>query len=126
NASDKFRLKPNPILVGGPMYMIDEAFFPLNHNVQDFVLKFEGKIEALGLIDMNLNFALPHGIEASSGDQPQTKLVRLNIDKVQNIQVMLVKTLMPGDAPLKLKGALQPIEPMPDRPVFVCQLDYKL
>lgn len=126
NASDKFRLKPDPILVGGPMYIIDEAFFPLNHNVQDFVLKFDGKIETLGLINMNLNFALPHGIEASSGDQQQTKLVRLNIDKAQNIQVMLVKTLMPGDAPLKLKGALQPIEPMPDRPVFVCQLDYKL
>lgn len=126
NASDKFRLQPNPILVGGPTYILDEAFFPLNHDVQDFVLKFDGKIGTLGLINMNLNFALPHGIEASSGDSPQTKLVRLSIDKAQNIQVMLVKTLMPGDAPLKLQGAVQLIEPMPDRPVFVCQLDYKL
>ena len=75
---------------------------------------------------MNFNFALPHGIEASSGNQPQTKLIRLNTDNAQKIQVMLVKMLMPGDAPLKLQGAAQPIEPMPDRPVFVCQLDYKL
>jgi len=126
NASDKFRLQPNPILVGGPTYILDEAFFPLNHDVQDFVLKFDGKIGTLGLINMNLNFALPHGIEASSGNQPQTKLIRLQTDNAQKIQVMLVKMLMPGDAPLKLQGALQPIEPMPDRPVFVCQLDYKL
>ncbi len=126
NASEKFRLKPNPILVGGPTYILDEAFFPINLEVPDVVLKFDGKVETEGTIKVNFNFALPHGIEASPGNQPQTKLIRLNIDSAQKIQVMLVKMLMPGDAPLKLQGAMQPIEPMPDRPVFVCQLDYKL
>lgn len=126
NASDKFRLKPNTILVGGPAYIIDEAFFPIHLETPDFVLKFDGQAETEGTIKVNFNFALPHGIEASSGNQPQTKLIRLNTDNAQKIQVMLVKVLMPGDVPLKLQGALQPVEPMPDRPVFVCQLGYKL
>ena len=126
NASDKFRLKLNPILVGGPSYIIDEAFFPINLETPDFGLKFDGKIQTEGAITVNFNFALPHGIEASSGNQPQTKLIRLNTDNAQKIQVMLLKVLMPGEAPLKLQGALQPVEPMSDRPVFVCQLDYKL
>ena len=126
NASKQFRLKPNPMLMGGPTYILDEAFFPLNHDVPDFVLRFDGKIETQGLINVNLNFALPHGIETSDSKQRQTKLIRLSTDQAQKMQIMLVKTLMPGDAPLKLQGALQPIEPMPDRPVFVCQLDYKL
>ncbi len=126
NASEKFRLKPNPVLAGGPTYILAEAFFPINHDVPDFVLKFDGKVETLGSINVNFNFALPHGIETSSSKQRQTKLIRLSTDQAQNIQIMLVQTLMPGDAPLKLHGAAQPIEPMPDRPVFVCQLDYKL
>jgi hypothetical protein len=126
NASSKFRLKPNPILVGGPTYILEEAFLPINHDVPDFVLKFDGKVETQGFINVNLNFALPHGIEASSSEQRQTKLIRLTTDQAQKMQVMLVKMLMPGDAPLKLEGARQMIEPMPDRPVFVCQLDYKL
>lgn len=126
NASDNFRLRPNPILVGGPTYILEEAFFPINHDVPDFVLKFDGKIETQGLISVDLNFALPHGIEASSSRERQTKLIRLNTDQAQKMQIMLVKMLLPGDAPLKLQGARQMIEPMPDRPVFVCQLNYEL
>jgi len=38
NASDKFRLKPDRVLVGGPTYILEEAFFPINHDVPDFVL----------------------------------------------------------------------------------------
>ena len=48
NASEKFRLKPNPVLVGGPTYILDEAFLPINLEVPDFVLKFDGKIETEG------------------------------------------------------------------------------
>jgi len=126
NASDKFRLKPDPVLVGGPNYILDEAFLPIHLEVPDFVLKFEGKIGTEGAIKVSFNFALPHGIEALSGNQPQGKLIRLDTDNAQKIQVMLVKVLMPGDEPLRLQGAVQMIAPMPDRPVFVCQLDYKL
>jgi len=39
---------------------------------------------------------------------------------------LLVKMLMPGDQPLKLKGSEHPIEPLRQGPVFVCQLDYKM
>ena len=34
-----------------------------------------------GQLDINVDFALPTGIEISSGTQPQTKLVRINTDK---------------------------------------------
>jgi hypothetical protein len=126
NASDKFRLMPNPVLVGGPTYIIEEAFLPLHNEAPDFTLKFDGRVETQGIINVNLNFALPHGIETSPIRQRQTKLIRLSTDQAQKMQILLVKMLMPGDAPLKLHGAKQPIEPMSDRPVFVCQLDYKL
>ena len=125
NASEKFRLKPEH-WNGAPSYILDEAFFPINHNVPDFLLKFEGKITTEGVVGVNLNFAMPHGIEISGSRQPQTKLIRLNTDNAKKIEVMLAKVLMPGDAPLKLQGAKQLIEPMTDRPVFVCQLDYKM
>lgn len=126
NASEQFRLKPDKMLPGGPTYIIEEAFFPINHDTPDFSLRADGRIQTEGVIGVNLNFAMGHGIEASSGKQPQRELVRLNIDNAQKMQVLLVKMLMPGDAPLKLKGARQPIEPMTDRPVLVCHIDYKM
>lgn len=125
NASEQFRLKPQPALMGAN-YILEEFFVPINHESQDFLLKADGKIQTQGVIEVNFNFALPHGIEVSSVPQPQTKLIRLNNSNAQKMQVMLVKTLMPGDAPLKLQGTKQLIEPMADRPVFVCQLDYKI
>ena len=126
NASDKFRIKPDKVLPGGPTYILEEAFLPINHDTPDFSLKADGKIATEGVIGVNLNFAMPHGIEASSSKQPQTQLIRLTTDNAQKMEVLLVKMLMPGDAPLQLKGTKQLIEPMSDRPVLVCQLDYKM
>jgi hypothetical protein len=73
-----------------------------------------------------MNFALPYGVEASTAAQPPTKMIRLNTTNAQKMEVKLVKVLMPGDAPLQLQGTKEKIEPMSDRPVLVCQLDYKL
>ena len=126
NAAEQFRLKPDKILPGGPSYIIEEAFLPINHDTPDFSLKFDGRVQTEGVIGVNLNFAMDHGIEASSGKQPQRELIKLDTDNAQKMQVLLVKTLMPGDAPLQLKGTKRLIEPMPDRPVFVCHLDYKM
>jgi len=126
NASEQFRLKPDKILPGGPAYIIEEAFFPINHDTPDFSLKADGKIATEGVIGVNLNFALEHGIEASSSQQRQTKMIRLTTENAQKLQVLLVKMLMPGDAPLQLKGTKQLIEPMSDRPVLVCHIDYKM
>src|SRR6185369_4144872 len=113
-------------LPGGPLYVLEEAFIPINHDTPDFSLKADGRIATEGVISVNLNFALDDGIEASSGKQHQTRMIRLNTDNAQKLQVLLVKTLMPGDAPLKLKGSKQLIEPMTDHPVLVCHLDYKM
>ena len=126
NASEQFRLKPDKVLPGGPTYIIEEAFFPINHDTPDFSLKADGRVQTEGVIGVNLNFGMEHGIEASSGKQRQTKLIRLDTENAQKMQVLLVKLLKPGDAPLKLKGARQPIEPMTDRPVLVCHIDYKM
>jgi hypothetical protein len=126
NASEQFRLKPDKVLPGGPAYILDEAFLPINHDTPDFSLKFDGRIATEGVIGVNLNFALDLGIEASTSKERQRNMIRLNTDNAQKMQVLLVKTLMPGDAPLKLKGSNQLIEPMTDRPVLVCHLDYKM
>lgn len=123
NASDKFRIKTSLMNFN---YVLTTGFIMIGQDHQDFTLQFDGRIQTNGVIGVNFNFALPAGIEASPGTQPQTKLIRLNTDKVQQIQVMLVKTLMPGDQPLKLQGSEHPIEPVPNGPVFVCQLDYKM
>ncbi len=126
NASEQFRIKPDKVLPGGPAYILEEAFIPINHDTPDFSLKADGRIATEGVIGVNLNFAMEHGIEASSSKQRQTKLIRLTTDNAQKLQFLLVKMLMPGDAPLQLKGTKQLIEPMSDRPVLVCQLDYKM
>ena len=126
NASEQFRLKPDKILPGGPAYILEEGFIPINHDTPDFSLRADGKIATEGVIGVNLDFAMENGIEASSSKQRQTKLIRLTTDTAQKLQVLLVKMLMPGDAPLQLKGSKQLIEPMPDRPVLVCHIDYKM
>jgi hypothetical protein len=125
NASTQLKIKLKPVLQDWPTYILNEAFIETKNDTPDFTLEYEGKVQTQGVIGVNLNFALPHGIEASSGRQPQTKLIRLNTDNSQKIQVRLVQMLMPGDAALKLQGAEKLIEPLSDRPVLVCQLDYK-
>ncbi|HWF89429.1 MAG TPA: hypothetical protein VN659_11370, partial [Pyrinomonadaceae bacterium] len=126
NASEKFRLKPDRILPGAPAFIIDEGFFPINHDTPDFSLKADGHVATEGVIGVHLNFALEYGIEASSSKQQQTKMIRLATENAQKLEVLLVKMLMPGDPPLQLKGTKQLIEPMADRPVLVCHIDYKM
>lgn len=123
NSSKDYRIKTKGLNVAGP-YILDQIDFEIDHDIPDFSLEFEGKFQTQGLITVNLNSAMPHGIEVSPGSQAQTRFVRLNTDFAQKIQILLVKVLMAGDPPLQLPGTAE-IEPMPDRPVCVCQLDYK-
>jgi hypothetical protein len=125
NASSHFRIKTS-LMSPRPKYVLSTAYILIDQNQSDFTLEFEGRVKAEGVIGVNFNFAMPHGIEVSPGSQPQTKLVRLNTDNVQRIEIALVKLLLPGDQPLKLPAAEDPIEPLKDGPVYVCQLDYKL
>jgi hypothetical protein len=53
-------------------------------------------------------------------------MIRLTTDNAQKMQILLATILMPGDAPLNLEGGTAPIEPVPDRPVYIVQLDYKM
>ena len=123
NSSKNFRIKTKGLNVAGP-YVLDQIDFGIDHDIPDFSLEFEGKGQTQGVITVNLNSAMPHGIEASPSTQAQTRFVRLNTDFAQNIQILLVKVLIAGDPPLQLPGTAK-IEPMPDGPVCVCQLDYK-
>ena len=125
NGSKGFRLKTNG-LQSGPNYIFYEpAIILLDYETPDFSLQFDGGgIPTSGVITVNLNFALPHGIEATRGVQAQTKLIRLNIDNVQKIQFMVMTMLAPGAPPLILQG-VPPIESKPNEPVYVCQLTHQ-
>ncbi|MEN3327792.1 MAG: hypothetical protein V7638_2599 [Acidobacteriota bacterium] len=123
NSSKDFRLKTNGLRGAGP-YVPDQLDFEVDHDVADFTLEFEGRIQTHGRITVHLNSAMPHGIEASHSREAQTRFVRLATDVVGDMKILLVRVLLPGDAPLQLPGTAK-IESMPDRPVCVCQLDYK-
>ncbi|HYV13295.1 MAG TPA: hypothetical protein VE980_20490 [Pyrinomonadaceae bacterium] len=123
NSSKNFRIRTSGLTVAGP-YVVDQLDFGVDHDIPDFSLEFEGKFQTHGRITVNLNSAMPHGIEASRSNQAQTRFVRLNTDVVGDIQIVLLKVLLAGDPPLQIPGTAK-IEPMPDRPVCVCQLDYK-
>jgi hypothetical protein len=78
-----------------------------------------------GVLRLNFNFAMAPGVEVSSGSTPQTKRIRLDPDKSKLLHVTYVGLLGPNDPPLKLEGISEPIPPMPDRLVYVCQISDK-
>ncbi len=122
NSSAKFRIKTNGLR--GINYILDAETILIDYEVPDFSLVFDGKVSTQGVIKVNLNFALPDGIETLPGDKTQTKIIRLNADDAQKIRITYLGMLKPGDSPLRVDGSPTPIESMADRPVYVCQLYY--
>jgi hypothetical protein len=123
NTSKNFRVK----MKGWNNYnILEQEAFPVDRYTPDFGLAFEGKIATEGIIGVNLDFALPHGIESSHSNTPQTKMIRLTTDNAQRMQILLATILMPDDAPLNLEGGTEPIKPVPGRPVYIVQLVYKM
>lgn len=120
NSSRKFRIKLNG--VRNMNYILDAETILIDHDMPDFSFSFDGRVTVPGSIAVNLNFALPDGIEQSSGSKPQTTLIRLNTDNAQNIRITYLGMLKPGDPPIKVDGSNTPIESTPDRAVYVCQL----
>lgn len=125
NAHKDLRVKTNG-LRRGPNFIFDAEPINIDHEAPDFSLQFDGRVPTPGVITVNLNFALPDGIEESNGSQAQTKLIRLNTDKAEKMRILHLWVLRPGDHPIQPEGATAPIEPAPDRPVFVCRLYYDL
>jgi hypothetical protein len=125
NSSQKFRVKTEYLRVG-PTYVIDTAQFAINSEFPGFILKFDGREPTQGVVTVDLNYALPLGIEVLGSSQPQTKLVRITNDKAQNIQVKVVKLWKPGDGAVQMEGTNKMVQPESPTPVFVCQLDYKM
>jgi len=123
NSSNNFLIKIQGI-DAAPGYVRDQLNIQIDHYFPDFTMEYEGEIQTQGRITVNLNSAMPHGIEASNSNQAQTRFVRLATDIAGNIQIVLVKVLVPGDPPLQIPGRAL-IHSMQDRPVCVCQLDYK-
>lgn len=98
----------------------------VDYKTPDASLIFDPKREPNGgEIRMNFNFAMPPGIEVSSGNTPQTKRIRLDPDKSKLLHVKFVGLLGPNDPPLKLDGISEPIPSMTDRVVYVCQIGDK-
>ncbi|HYV13294.1 MAG TPA: hypothetical protein VE980_20485 [Pyrinomonadaceae bacterium] len=98
----------------------------VDYKTPDASLIFDPKREPNGgEIRLNFNFAMPPGIEVSSGSTPQTKRVRLDPDKSKLLHVKFVGLLGPNEPPLRLPGISEPIAPMTDRVVYVCQIGDK-
>lgn len=98
----------------------------VDYKTPDASLIFDPKREPNGgEVRLNFNFAMPPGIEVSSGSTPQTKRVRLGPDKSKLLKVAYVGLLNPNDPPLRLPGISEPIPPMTDRVVYVCQISDK-
>ncbi|HKY03899.1 MAG TPA: hypothetical protein VJQ56_03365, partial [Blastocatellia bacterium] len=56
----------------------------------------------LGSLRVNVNFALPHGIEVSSGGLSQEKLIRIDPDRARGLKPSFIKMLNPGDPPVEV------------------------
>jgi hypothetical protein len=125
NSSDKFRVKLENLRIG-PTYVIDDVQFAIKSDFPSFLLKFEGRVATEGVVTVDLNYALPVGIEVLGCSQRQTKLVRIANDKAQKIEVKVVKLWKPGDPPVQMEGTNKMVLPESPVPVFVCQLDYKM
>jgi hypothetical protein len=121
NASKRFRIKTSALREVN--VIVNQALITVNNDLPDFALTYEGDIATQGEIVVNINFALPVGIEAGSGFV-QKNLMLIRNNQAKKIQVLLVKMLMPGDPPLNLEGATAPIVAK-DGPLLVCHLDYK-
>ncbi len=77
----------------------------------------------LGELRFDINFAMPHGIEVSSGSLSQEKLVRVNTDRARALEARLVKMLNPGDPPIEvdhLEGKVK--VNAGDTVTYVCQI----
>ena len=125
NSAEKFNVKIEHLRIG-PTYVQDKVQFAINSEFSGFVLKYEGRVPTEGVIMVDLNFALPLGIEVLGSSQPQTRLVRITNDKAKNIQVKVVKLWNPGDGAVQMEGTNQRVQPESNTPVFICQLDYKM
>lgn len=125
NSSKQLRIRTTPML-GGNLYIMDSVVVVVDHEFSDFMMEFEGKVPTPGSVTANFNFALPDGIEVSPEHEPQTKLIRITNNESQNIQIKLVKMLLPNDPSLIIPGLDSPVQSMPDQTVLVCQLDYKM
>lgn len=125
--SAKFDLKQNGLEFAPGYFNTGKGIgIGVDYKTPDASFIFDPKREPNGgEIRMNLNFAMPPGIEVSSGNTPQTKRVRLDPDKSKLLQVKFVGLLGPNDPPLRLDGISEPIPPMTDRVVYVCQIGDK-
>jgi hypothetical protein len=125
--SAKFDLKQNGLEFAPGYFNAGKGIgIGVDYKTPDASFIFDPRSEPNGgEIRINFNFAMPPGIEVSSGNTPQTKRVRLDPDKSKLLHVKFVGLLGPNDPPLKLDGISQPIPPMTDRVVYVCQIGDK-
>jgi hypothetical protein len=125
--SAKFDLKQNGLEFAPGYFNAGRGIgIGVDFKTPDASLIFDPKREPNGgEIGLNFNFAMPPGIEVSSGNTPQTKRVRLDPDKSKLLHVQFAGLIGPNDPPLKLDGISEPITSMTDRAVYVCQIGNK-
>ena len=92
----------------------------LTHYTADFSLAYKGSPADDELL-VNINLALPPGIEVSSGKERQRYSIRINTDNAKSLEVLLAQMLKPGERPLKLAGSRDSLYTN-NQPAYVCQV----
>jgi hypothetical protein len=98
----------------------------LNFATPDFKISMLG-MEKMGRLSVNLDFAMPVGVEVSSGAKPQTKLIRVNTDNANMLDVATraVTNRLSVAAFNRYDGTLVRI-PLPrDEEVYICDVGLK-
>ncbi|MGA9768047.1 MAG: hypothetical protein WBV94_03340 [Blastocatellia bacterium] len=82
----------------------------------------------LGELQFEFDFAMPAGIEVSSGNVAQQRQIRINTDKSIGLAVLLTRVLNPRDPLLTVehRGGEMDVHSDPRYPVYVCQIGFKV
>jgi hypothetical protein len=119
-----FDLTLTPSKQAPPFRSFEEVW--IKHNTPSLSLSSP----TLGELRFDIDCALPNGIETSSGDAPQQRMIRINPDKATGMEIRLARMLNQGekvdvDYQLDSKTPVAS-EQSGKKPVYVCQIGYGL
>ncbi len=82
----------------------------------------------LGELRLDIDYALPIGIEVSSGSVAQQRQVRINTDKSVGLAVLFAQVLNPGDKMVTVENRAGETNVRPESgfPIYACQIGFKV
>src|SRR6185369_14978459 len=117
-----FDLTLTPSKQAPPFRSIEEVL--IKHNTPSLSLSSP----TLGELRFDIDCALPDGIETSSGDAPQQRMIRINPDKAPGMEIRQARMLNPGEViwiPYQLDSTTTVFSDRSGKkPAYVCQIGY--